>query len=255
MRNKFFADAEKNPNKYHQKDLEKLKTDDWWFERFALVNKNEDEALAALMKTMEWRKSFGVNDFTDESFPQEIHKIGLTSVYPHKDKEGRVLLWNRMSRHHKSDLGQLQRQYVVYMFEKADKQTSHQGWAQVADNTGAGLGNVEMDFSNFCTDVLQNHYPRGLKYNAVVDLPWILNATIKLMLAFMNEELRSTVKMIKKDELTQYIDQKFIPVHLKGSYEGEIGGVPPCAKPLEQFGNFTPDQIKKIRSTFKEELK
>jgi hypothetical protein len=76
MRSKFFADAEKNPNKYHPKDLEKLKTNDWWFERYLLVNKNEDEALAALMKTMEWRKSYGVNDFTDETFPQEIHKIG-----------------------------------------------------------------------------------------------------------------------------------------------------------------------------------
>ena len=67
IRNKFLAQTQQNPNKYHMKDVERVKTNDWSIERFLLVNKNEETAFAALIKTMEWRKSYGVNDFTDES--------------------------------------------------------------------------------------------------------------------------------------------------------------------------------------------
>ena len=75
-RTKFLAQVQQNPDKYHQKDVEKIKTNDWWIERYLLVNKSEDTAFAALIKTMEWRKSYGVNDFTNESFPEEVFKIG-----------------------------------------------------------------------------------------------------------------------------------------------------------------------------------
>ena len=80
IRTKFLAEAQQNPDKYHSKDLERIKINDWSIERFALVTKNEDAALAALTKTMEWRKVFGVNDFTDQSFPQEVYKIGEFST-------------------------------------------------------------------------------------------------------------------------------------------------------------------------------
>ena len=67
-----------NPDMFHPKDVERVKTNDWPIERYLLVNKSEDTAFAAFIKTMEWRKSYGVNDFTDESFPKEVFKIGET---------------------------------------------------------------------------------------------------------------------------------------------------------------------------------
>ena len=89
----------------------------------------------------------------------------------------------------------------------------------------------------------------------VIDLPFILNATAKLILSFMNEELKSTVKFITKNELTQYLDSRHIPVHLKGSYDKQIAYMPSGAKPLEQMYGFTAEQIKKIRFAFTKELK
>ena len=181
--------------------------------------------------------------------------IGVHVVYPHKDKDGRTVLWVRFGRYHKSRLTELIKQYAVYQIEKCDSQTSYEGWAMISDNSTTGLSNVDMDFNNFLTDVLQTHYPRGPKYSAVVDLPFIMNATSKLIMAFMNEELKNIIKYITKDELTQYLESCHIPVHLKGSYDKEIEYMPSGAKPLEQIGGFTAEQIKKIRSTFKEELK
>ena len=152
-----------------------------------------------------------------------------------KDKEGRPIMWGRIGAYHKSDLTPLIKKYLVYIFEKLDRQTSHQGWGTISDSTGSGLSNVDMDFSNFMTEVLQNYYPRGPKYMAIVDLPWILNATAKLVMSFMNEELKNCVKFIKKDELTQYINPEYIPVHLKGSYDKDMVFIPEGVKPLEQL--------------------
>ena len=75
IRRRFLA---KNPNMFHPIDVDRVKTNDWPIVRFLLANKIEDTAFAALIKTMEWRKSYGVNDFTDESFPEEVFKIGET---------------------------------------------------------------------------------------------------------------------------------------------------------------------------------
>lgn len=149
------------------------------------------------------------------------------------------------------------KQYVIYLIEKLDSQTSHEGWATVVDSTGSGLSNVDMDFIKFMIEILQTYYPRGHKYIAVVDLPWILNATAKLIVSFMNEELKTRMKFTKKEELTQYMDCQCIPIHLKGSYDKDLVVIPEGVNTLEQLSHtkLSADQIKKIHSIFKSELK
>ena len=51
---------------------------------------------------------------------------GYTMVYPHKDEEGRTVIWTRFNRFHKSDLSLMLKQYVIYVFEKCDRETSNQ---------------------------------------------------------------------------------------------------------------------------------
>ena len=76
VRSGFLSMVKDNSDKFHPDDVERVKTNEWWPERFVLVHKTEDAALKALVKTMEWRNTFGVNEFTDEYFPQEVYKIG-----------------------------------------------------------------------------------------------------------------------------------------------------------------------------------
>ena len=185
--------------------------------------------------------------------------IIITGLYNinFNDKEDRQLVWARIGRYHKSELTPLIKKYLVYWFEKLDRQNSHQGWASIIDSTGAGLSTIDIDFCFFTVEVLQNYYPRGLKYICVVDLPWILNATAKLVLSFMNEELRNCVKFIKSEELPQYVNSEQIPVHLKGTYEKDMDYVPKEVRKLEELTHthYHPEQIKNIRSAYKTELK
>jgi len=257
LRTNFLAATEETPDLYHKNDLQLVRTNDWWIERFVLSTRSEDAALKALIKAFQWRKSYGVNDFNDQYFPEEIYKIGLLGQFC-KDKEGRQVVWNVGKVMHKSaELGLLLRQFTVYQFEKADRQTSNHGWGIVNDPTDSGLSNVDLDYCYFLSDVLQSYYPHGIKYMLVVDLPWILNATSKLILAFMGEELRNTVKFIKKKDLPNYLETDSIPLHLDGNYSQSLTTIPQGVEPLEKWTHtkFTSDQIKKIYSTFKNELK
>ncbi|XP_054153377.1 motile sperm domain-containing protein 2-like [Oppia nitens] len=258
IRSTFLSMASDSPaDDYHPKDMDRIRQKDWPIERFVLTTKSEDQALAGLVKAMKWRKSYGVNDFRDDQFPEEMYRMAEYSQFG-RDREGRRILWTQMSHHHRcADWNQLLKQFIVYQYELLDRDQDREGgWAVVGDPTGAGLGNVEMDFNNFTVDVLQSYYPKGPKYMLVVDLPWVLTATAKLIMAFMNEHLRQTVKFIKRDELDAYVSPEYIPVHMKGGqYDKPLVQIPEGVRPLDKHEQFTADQIKKIYSTYKSELK
>jgi hypothetical protein len=256
IRNRWAAKGCEHPMLYDRRDVDMVGQKDWWVERFVLTTKSEELALAALDKAMKWRKAFGVNDLTADTFPLEMYRIGEYVAPFAKDREGRPVLWGRGVRHRKcAEWTQLQKQFIVYNYERLDREYSHQGWLIVNDSTGTGLSSVDKEFSDFEMEIIQQYYPLAIKHLLVVDLPWILNATAKVLVSFMNEHLKAAYKSVKASELTQYIAPEFIPTHLKGTYSKPLVEVPEGVRPLDQHKEFTADQIKKILNTYKSELK
>ena len=78
----------------------------------------------------------------------------------------------------------------VYHTERVDRQTSNEGWIVVGDGYDCGLQNVNFDVKLFIVSVFQSYYPRGLKYILVPNLPFILEATARIVVALVNQELR-----------------------------------------------------------------
>lgn len=64
------------PNRFHPKDIEQLRVDPWWAERFVLVYSNYKESVKHLVDTFEWRKAIGVHRFNKSNFPEHIKKSG-----------------------------------------------------------------------------------------------------------------------------------------------------------------------------------
>ena len=64
----FLALAQKGKELFHPKDVEMVQSNDWWIERYFYGNRTEEEAKKALIDAMEWRKSFGVNDLSEDQF-------------------------------------------------------------------------------------------------------------------------------------------------------------------------------------------
>lgn len=84
-----------------------------------------------------------------------------------------------------------------------------------SDSNGGGISNVDMDIMKFKIATI-DLYPQALKGLYVVDLPWLLNAIMKMIVALMSEKLRSVVHYVKGSELAEVMDEQFIPVELKG---------------------------------------
>ena len=71
----FLALAIKDKELFHPKDIEMVKSNDWWIERYFTNNRTEEEATRALINAMEWRKEFGVRNLTEDDF-EDIKKSG-----------------------------------------------------------------------------------------------------------------------------------------------------------------------------------
>lgn len=60
-------------------------------------------------------------------------------------------------------------------------------------------------------------YPQALKGMYIVDLPWLLNAIMKIIVGLMSEKLKPLVHYVKGAELAEVMEEQYIPVELKGA--------------------------------------
>lgn len=158
----------------------------------------------------------------------------------------------RGKNHFKSEWAQLEKEFFVHIIDKIDRQTSHRGYAWVTDASGCGFSNVDMDFAKFMVS-LDNYFPRGQKYNLLVDLPWILSAVAKIVISLMSEEVQNSMKFISKSELTDYVSIDNIPLYLGGNFDTNLTKIPEGVKSISEMPQlgFTEDQIKSIYKTYK----
>ena len=75
VRNDFLDLANQTPNRFHPKDVQTIRNNTWWVERFIKVYKTYMEAHERLVTTMEWRKAFGIHN-DRANFPEHIIKSG-----------------------------------------------------------------------------------------------------------------------------------------------------------------------------------
>ena len=129
------------------------------------------------------------------------------------------------------------RQFMVYNFEKADRQCENQGWAIVVDASEAGISTADRANTEFGIDVMIKYFPRAVKYVAVVDQPWIFRTVLKLIISFLDEELRNLAKFITNEELTQYLHPRYIPVQLNGSHSKPLVVIPEGVTPFRQLAH------------------
>ena len=91
IRQKFLTEVDTNPHLYHDIDVERVRCEDWQVERFVIDYQSCDKAYEALIKALQWKKSYGIHDRSHSYFPKEFYLI--FGSYGH-DSEGRVVRWS-----------------------------------------------------------------------------------------------------------------------------------------------------------------
>jgi hypothetical protein len=232
--------------------VNRVRTDSWQIERFVLdqENHNEDKAYESLIKALQWKKSFGIHDRSDQYFPKEFYELHAIEMYGH-DKKGSIIQWERTRNFKKIlDFVNLEQQFAAHIMEKMDSEGSRNGWTLITDTSGSGLANVSLEMQRFKIDLLQ-YYPQSIRNNIVIDLPWILNPVVKIIMSFLTPKLKDCVKFIKREQLTDFVDIDWIPVCLNGNREKRV--YPVGLIPLERSTHLglNDKQIDKFYDTFK----
>ena len=221
IREKFLTHYDKNEDLFHELDVKRVRTDDWQIERFVIDQQNEGLAYNALVKALQWKKSFGVHERTDHYFPKEyfefseLHNFGT-------DKKGRLIKWEKTrTERNISELNMLSKQFVAHLMEKIDNEVNRNGFILVSDTNGTGLSNVNMETFKFKIEIT-SYYPELLMNNLIVDLPWMLSGVAKIILSFCGPTLRERVQFVSRKDLLKYVDAELIPKELDGEREPKI---------------------------------
>lgn len=227
LRARFETEVLSHPSTYHPIDIERVRTENWQVRRFLQytpVVTNEDHettAFNALCRALAWKKSYGLHDRTDATFPLENWSLNSVEIAG-RDRQGRPIQWETM--HNQvvfKEVRWLTKQFVAHCFEKIDREAGEAGFVAITDSTGAGINNIDLEVTKFKIEVL-GYYPGGIRQYIVVSLPWLLNAIMKMIVGLMPKQLAELVTFKKASELPEIIDPVYIPDRIGGQRKGWV---------------------------------
>lgn len=236
IRSKLSLEFDRNGSDFHRNDIEMVTTNDWPIERFVIEYTTEEKAFEALIKTLKWKKSFGIHDRTDHYFPKEFYEVFERERFG-RDREGRLIQWESQRNDQKiSGFQDLYKQFLAHMVDRVDAQAGRHGFTLVSDISGGGLSSVNMEFLKFRIELFA-YYPQGLRRVIVVDLPVVLQALTKVVTSWVPKHISDRLRFVRRHELHQFVDIDAIPVRLGG--RRQTMGFPSDLKTMDQLNGLS----------------
>ncbi|XP_054273872.1 motile sperm domain-containing protein 2-like [Macrosteles quadrilineatus] len=211
LRSKFFEKLENeygNTKAYfHPADLARVSNSDHWLKRF-LVHHDMDmkDALTMLWETCDWRRENKVNDINENNVNKEYLEEGSLFL-KNRDKDGKSLLILKCKKHVKGtkDFEELKRM-VIYWFERAERKDRGEQITVFFDMAETGLNNIEMEYIKYLISLFKHYYPDFLNYILIFEIPWILNATFKIIKGWLPTKAVQKIKFVSKNTLKDYVE-------------------------------------------------
>lgn len=212
LRDLFFKKLEnENPScdgSFHPKDIERIKSSNRWLQLFLeQVDLDMKLALKILWETCVWRKTFGTNEMNTDNIRMDYMDSGAMFIR-NKDINGKYLLILKSKLHQKGtkDVNELIR-LLVYWIERAQRETNYDQLTLFFDMAGAGLSNMDMDFTKRIIDTFKSYYPNSLNYIVIYDMPWILNAAFKIIKGLLPPKAVAKMKFLNCKTIKDIVDE------------------------------------------------
>lgn len=199
LRNKVLDYLKDNEKEFHPDDIELLKTNNFWINRFLNFNgQSFESAFDHLIETFRYRKESGIRSIDRSSFPLEFYMSSTAFIYL-PDKEGRPILYIRVKKlvPMNSDLTNLAKQYIHLLIDEIDKLGNKEhGFNLFFDLCGSGWKNLDLDILHYLIQTTRHRYPTGCKWSFIYGLPWFLNLVVKNILIALPSETIRKVKFV-----------------------------------------------------------
>lgn len=241
LRARFLSQSTTNQDQYDEKDIDNIRNNDVILRRFLQAkNANVDEALKMMITAMKWRKTLGVNNLNEETFPREYYQMGCIFSYGH-DLGGATSIIFRIKANKKfADWTELLKKYIVFLIEKENtrfEKNENNGICIVFDCNGAGITNVDLDLLSFIVSTLRDYYPMLLKSVVVNELPWILQYLFKLVQSWLPKEQQQVLHLVSQKDLNQYIASDQLPDFMNGTNDAPYRLCPKTAPAAEELAH------------------
>ena len=226
LREKFLREFEKEKDAFHEKDIIKVMSDDWYVKRFLLArNRDIKEACVMMVNALKWKKSEGIHDLKATYFPEELLMLSSMFIYA-PDREGNLTIYFRVKyviKH--ADLVPTLKKFGNYIFRIADDATNGSGISIVADFSGTGIQNAaEADLLFDAISIASSYFPYGINHIILVDLPYVLRAVWTMAKAWVPHNRRKLIEFVSREDIGKLIDYENLPDFLGGHCSIPYGG-------------------------------
>jgi hypothetical protein len=240
LRDKFMEEYNKEKDLYHETDIRKVLTDDWYVKRFLLArNRDVHESCQMMMEALKWKKSEGIHDLDGSYFPAEQFKLSSLFVYA-PDKEGNITIYFRVKYVLKHvDMIPTLRKFGNYILQIVDEETNGSGITVIADFDETGIQNAaEVDLLFDAISTLKKYFPFGINHIILLDLPWVLRAVWGMAKAWVPQNRRKLVEFVPRADIHKIVDRNNLPDFLGGCCTIPYAGskvVPSGSPPIYKF--------------------
>lgn len=238
MRSKMIQVLESKSTDVSTMDIDSIKNSRDLLRRFALSTSNSssneadnlqsvniDKACDQLLKTLKWRKEFGIHEIKDSDFPREFYKLNLFS-YSLDTSEKTLIIFVRASKYKSisNDTRDLFIRGIIHEIEKKINQFEldyprgimNFRTVIVLDATNIGVSNIDLQLLISMFSIINNHYPSIVEQIYLYSIPWFARYLVPILLKALPESIGSKIKQISKSEAETTIGH-LLPKFMGGS--------------------------------------
>ncbi|KAL1456872.1 hypothetical protein WDU94_001562 [Cyamophila willieti] len=203
---------------FHKNDIHRISANDNWLTRF-LIHHDESiqDALGMLWDTLVWRKENTVNDINESTVNMNFIKDGSMFIHG-QDIDGKVLLIFKCKTHIKGQKDwEENKRCIIYWFERAERLNKGDKITIFFDMAETGLANMDMEYTKYLIGLCKQYYPNFLNYILIFEMPWVMNATFKLIKSWLPAKAVEKIKFVNKSSLKDFV----LSQHALTSWGGE----------------------------------
>ncbi|XP_038056030.1 motile sperm domain-containing protein 2-like [Patiria miniata] len=207
---------------YDPRDVEVLRTSDKYVHKFLMIAKMDFKLTGEKINTVfKWRKQFGLNDMTFDSFDEEVLTSG--GFYSHnRCKIGRRIVWFKICKYKKDpSRTNIVKQFMAFWLNKMESEAMGEDVVILMDMTNAGLSNLDMDVVKFMITCFELYFPALVGIMLVHDMHWVLNAIWKIIEKLLSAESREHIKFVRGPGILELIAPDQLPPYMGGTDEWE----------------------------------
>ncbi|XP_053399459.1 motile sperm domain-containing protein 2-like isoform X2 [Mercenaria mercenaria] len=213
---------------YDDRDVKKFREDDAYVASFIRYYETLQDASNHLHESLKFRLEFGVNDVTEDNFPQEMWETGAMYYHNH-DKDGHPILYIQVKQHVRdAQLLPTIKKWFAFHLEKQYRKDPDSTVVILFDLDGAGLSQIDMEFVKHIINSFKLYYPKLLEYMLVYEMPWLFSAAWKLIKQMLNAESVKKIKFVTKANVQEYINKDQLLGHMGGTDTFVYKYEPPC---------------------------